>query len=194
MPRAPRQVNDGNWKLESQLGCDAVSHPFSNRGDHKTAEIKRKMQVDHRFLKSMAPMSQINTPYGKMYLVEQGDTSQVANGIVEFTRTFSTVPAPRLEYGQIGYTRQEFTGTAIVEFTETVPCVIAWEYSLSPLKQLLAPRIVAIGSTFKTFGDWGTFAVGQQYLAEDSLNDIYKSKIYFRNSIYITWKALTLIE
>ena len=194
MPRAPRQVNDGNWKLESQLGCDVVSHPFSNRGDHKTAEIKRKMQVDHRYLKSMSPMSQINTTYGKMYLVEQGDTSQVANGIVEFTRTFSTVPAPRLEYGQIGYTRQEIVGSTIAEFTETVPCRVVWEYSLSPLKQLLAPRVVSIAGTFKTFGDWGTFTVGQQYLAEDSENGIYKSKIYYRKSIYITWKSLILIE
>ena len=192
MARAPRQVNDGNWRLEGQLGCDIVSKPFSNRGDHATTEIKRKMQVDFRFLKSMAPMSQINTTYGKMYLVEEGDTSQIANGIVEFTRTFSTIPATRIEYGQIGYTRQEWTGTDIAEFTETVPCRIVYEYSLAPLPQLVSPKIIRIGSTFKIQGGWGEFIAGNPYLAEDSENGIYKSRIYYRKSITIIWKALTL--
>ena len=205
----PSIVTDGNYKVPQQVGAGEWSTPFSDKGgiilpynetgDQRTAELKIKYRVDQNYYKRTKPGTQIRvegggiTYKGDMWLVHEGDTSDVGNGILEYTLTFSSLPCARVEFGTTNYARQELTTDGdIVTIAETVPCQIRYEYSMKPIPQIDAPRIEKIANSYFTYGNWGKFVPGNWYLAEDTENGIYKGPIYYRKSIYIRWKALTL--
>ena len=199
----PSIVTDGNYKVPIQVGAGEWSTPFSDKGgiilpynetgDQRTAELKIKYRIDQNYYKRTKAGTRIKTGKGYMWLVHESDTSDVGNGILEYTLTFSSLPCARVEFGTTNYARQELTTDGdIVTIAETVPCQIRYEYSLKPIPQIDAPRIEKIANSYFTYGNWGKFVPGNWYLAEDTENGIYKGPIYYRKGIYIRWKALTL--
>jgi len=137
-------------------------------------------------------MLRVRVTQGYAYLVEEEAPSHVGNGIVEFTRTYVSVPRTRYDYTTITHSRQEIIGGELVETQETVPALVKYEYSLKVLKQIDAPRIMFVNNVAYTVGGFGTFTPGKHYLAEDSEGGIYKCGIFFRRSVLILWKAFTL--
>ena len=199
----PKTVTDGNYNVPQQVGAGEWSTPFSSSGgiilpynepgDQRTAELKLKYRVDQYYYERTKAGSRIKTPKGYMWLVNESDTSDVGNGILEYTLTYSSLPCARVEFSTVNYARQELTTDGdIVTIPETVPSQIRYEYALQPFDVINAPRIEKIADSYFTYGGWGNFVAGNWYLAEDTEVGLYKGPIYFRKGIYIRWKALTL--
>lgn len=190
---ANRIVTDGDYSLEGLVGTPSVVFPFFDKNDNETFEVTSKHRVDYRSYKAAKIMQKARiSPYGYAYLVDQSEATDVGNGILEFTRTYSSVPKKRAELTTTNHSRQELIGGELIETQETVPAAVIYEYSLKPLKQIDAPRCVIVDGVPLTYGNFGTFVPGRLYLAEDTEVGFYKGKIYFRKSIYIKWKALKL--
>jgi hypothetical protein len=205
--------DDGDYSKARQVGTASIVHPFIEEGDNETTEVSAKFQVWSRYYKrpklmqktainslqsvvgirtTTGPISAtINTP---LYLVGQTQATDIGNGILEYEMVFSTIPATRTVYSTTNYTFQypnaDFSD--VLEVTDTVPCVIKYEYGLKPFASINAPKVVKVGTAFKAYGEWGAMVAGKPYLAEDSEVGQYKARIYFRKSVFITWKALTL--
>lgn len=192
----PIYFSDGDYTRELEIGTGEWVTPFSNVGDQKSFEYIATYRIAEPHYKRAKSLQKVKLREGYAYMVDESPTSHIGNGIVEYKRTYASIPETRYEYSSISYSRQEafFDGTdpRIVTITETVPCVILYEYSITPLPVIEAPRIELIDNVFFTFGGWGKFVVGQLYLAQDTEISIYKGGMNCRKSILIKWKALTV--
>jgi hypothetical protein len=207
-------IDDGDYSKARQVGTASIVHPFIEEGDNETTEVSAKFQVWSRYYKrpklmqktainslqsvvgirtTTGPISAtINTP---LYLVGQTQATDIGNGILEYEMVFSTIPATRTVYSTTNYTFQYPNAdlSGLIEVTDTVPCVIKYEYGLKPFASINAPKAVSVGGgDYITYGGWGNMVAGKAYLAEDSEVGQYKARIYFRKSVFITWKALSL--
>jgi hypothetical protein len=193
------QVTDGSYRIAAQTGADEYTLPFSDVGDQISFEVKRIYRVDYNKFVRSKPMSQINSVYGKAYLVEEGPANPIGNGLLEFPRIYASVPQRRVEGSSYVYSVQ-FLSTnvsydpetptpepSVTEFPVTLSARIVYEYFIGRPAPLIAPRVAVIYGTVITFGGWGTLLYNQEYLAEDSEVSIYKGNIYQRRSIYIRY-------
>lgn len=187
---ARNTVTDGNYRVEKQVGASAVTFPFFDKNDAQSFEISMTYRIDAASYRPDKPMRKINTQYGIAYLVDQSESTDAGNGVLQYTKTFASVPKSRLEATTITHSRQEIIGGRIIETQETVPAVVVYDYSLKPLAQRDAPRIIEVDGVYLTYGNFGNFVAGKLYLAEDSEVGIYKGKIYFRRGVLIRWKQL----
>lgn len=134
---------------------------------------------------------------GSAYLVDEGPTRDIGNGIVEWWRTYATVPITRETGSTIGYSEQvAISAGEIIEYSTTKAARIVWEYFANNRPEaFLAPRIVSIGGAIYYVGGiaaWRTRLSGGATLACDQEVGIYLGKIYYRKSIYIN-PALSFI-
>jgi hypothetical protein len=190
--KVPKYFDDGNYKVPQQVGPMEVSFPFFSKNDTRSYELVITYRVNKDHFTSGRIMTSLVTQYGVSYLVDQSEARSVGNGILEYTRTYASVPARRDEYTTIVHSRQELINGALIETQESVPAVVRYEYSLQPFKQFDAPRCVIVDGVPLTWGGFGVFVPGKNYLAEDTEVGFYKGAIYFRKSVIIKWKALRL--
>ena len=194
----PNYLNDGNFNIARQVGCDEWSTPFSAVGDQQSFELTRKYRIAEPYYKRTAEMQRIQTRYGIAYMVEESEASNIGLGILEYTLTYASVPRRRPEYSSISYGRQFLVTSgeepSVVELVQTRPALIDYEYSLRPLKPILAPTVEVVDGIALAIAGWGTFVAGKLYPAEDSTVGLYKSRIFFRRTIYIRWVAGAVID
>lgn len=133
---------------------------------------------------------------GYAYLVDIAPARRIDDfsRIVQYEEVWASVPNRRTTYETISYTEQFLQVTPemdIIELTKAKTAECVWEYALSPLAQLTAPRLVQIGNSFFSQGQWRIYQPGQRILAEDSANSIYMGRIYQRLSRYVTFTGFT---
>lgn len=123
---------------------------------------------------------------GNSYLVDEGPTRDIGSGILEWWRTYASLPKTRVTGSTISYTEQYgILNGEILELTRTYNCEIQWEYFLSPPPIEFAPKIVSFNNTFLYIGNWGARISGKHFLACDQERGLYRGKIYYRKSIYV---------
>lgn len=195
----PRIINDGNFNLERQVGCDEWRTPFSDKGDNRTFEVDKKYRIDQTRYQRLKEMTKIRTVKGDAYLVNEGEAVGVGSGLVEYVRTFSSVPLRRLEGSTIVYAIQFLSTQAVYNFEDapaapevtelplTLTAQVVWEYFLSYPELIRAPKVAVVNGSIFTFGGWGTFYYGQTILADDTEIGIYKAGIFYRKSIQVQW-------
>lgn len=188
----PIYFNDGDYKVERQVGAPILKRPFFDKGDSVSFEYVYTYRVDHRYDKPVKSMQKLKTQLGDAYLVEESDRTEIGNGIVEFQRTYASVPQPRVEYGTINFSRQQTINNKLIETQETVPAFIHYTFSLKPIKQIDAPRAVDIDGILFGKAGFGNFVPGKLVLAEDSEVGTYKGKIFYRRAVYIKWFNYTI--
>lgn len=205
--KIPRYFNDGDYKKTQQVGCDEISMPFSDVGDHGSYEITRTYRVAQGSYRPEQAMARIVISSGLAYLVNESEARNIGNGILEFTRTYATIPVTRnWESTTIAYTRQYPSTSAsydwttapptpeITEVTVPMSARLIYEYSLTRFEPIIAPRVEVIFGSVVSFGGWGTLVEGQYYAAEDSKTDVYKGRIYYRRTIAIKWTNFVRIS
>ena len=194
----PNYLNDGNYNIARQVGCDEWSTPFSTVGDQKTFELRRTMRIAEPFYKRSRDMQRITTRKGIAYLVEESETSNIGLGILEYTLTYANVPKTRVEYTSVAYGRQFLITSgeepSVVEIVQTRPVRVYYEYALKPLDPILAPTVEIVDGVAIAIAGWGRFVAGKLYPAEDSIVGFYKSRIFFRRTIYIKWVTGAVID
>lgn len=187
----PTYYSDGDYSIPQQHGQMEVEFPFNEKNDPDSFEATITYRVDKNNLPRPRIMESLRVAqYGIGYLVAQSKASSVGNGILEYTRTYASIPKSRTELTTIDHARQELINDELVETVERVPAAVLYEYSLRPLKQIDAPRCTIVDGVPLTYGNFGTFVAGKTYLAEDTEIGFYKGEIYYRRSVLIKWKAL----
>ena len=205
----PNQINDGNWTVATQTGPGWWSLPFQANGDTRSFEYHAKFR---QAAANYTPMSNstlaynvppltgkesitgITTSRGVAYLVEESETSDVGCGILEFTRTYASLPVTRTEQSTITYPFQ-FVSTSgtyswttppaeptVAELPLVVNANVVYEYSLSMQSVIRAPKVFSI---FGTLLYIGTPATGTFFVAEDSAIKLYRGYFYERRTVYV---------
>lgn len=203
----PKYINDGNYKIAQQVGCDETATPFSDVGDQSSFEIKRTYRVAQGYYKRELPMTRIAIAGTYAYLVYESEASNIGLGILEFVRIYASIPATRnWESTTIAYTRQYVSTSAnydwttpppapeITEITASTDARVFYEYALTPFEPIFAPRVAVIFGSVVAYGGWGNLVEGQYYPAEDSKTDVYKGKIYYRRTVAIKWTNFVRIS
>lgn len=206
----PYRINDGSFDTERQIDADVFITPFADVGDHLTFEVIRKYRIDQSKYKRGITMAKIKTRKGVAYLVDQSEPSYIGSGLVEYTKTFSCLPASRQEASSYVYSYQFLsTNTSydwdnpppeptVSEIPRTIPVVIQYSYAIGgknllaamPFTLNRAPKVEVINGTILTTGGWGSLVVGKWYLAEDETFRIYKGRIYEKRGIWFQWPDL----
>lgn len=209
----PSFIDDGNFSTAQQNGPGWWTLPFMNRGDSRTFEFHAKFRQSAAsyvpyenqmagVLNTPPPLivrenpQWIQTARGKAYLVEESETTDVGCGILEFTRTYAGLPEARTEFSSIVYPFQfpsnsasyDWTvppaGPEVAELPIRVQASIVFEYSLTPLPVIRAPKVFTV---FNTFVYIGTPPENGFFVAEDSENSIYRGYFYERKTAYVEW-------
>ena len=185
----PIYFSDGDYSVEEEQGVGEWSTPFADKGDITSFELKLKYRIAEEYYKPTVSMQKVKTRRGYAYLVEQSEASHIGNGILEYTKTFISIPVPRKEYGQINYTAQRILGGELYEFTDTRLCEYLYEYGTLPFEPYIAPKVWIVDNVALTKGGFGEFTPGMRYVAEDSDCGIYKGGIFYRKTPFIVWQA-----
>jgi hypothetical protein len=188
----PKYFSDGDYSIPQQQGQLEVSFPFNEKNDPDSFEVVITYRVQKGGVPRPRMMHKLRTVYGDCYLVAQSTASSVGNGILEYTRTYASVPRPRTEYITYVHSRQEIINGFLVETQEEVPAAVVYEYSLRPLPVKVAPKVIVADGVYLVRGGFGTFVPGKNYLAETTEIGYYKARIWYRKSIFIRWQAFTL--
>lgn len=143
-------------------------------------------------------------PYGG-YHVGESNFKDLGGGILSFTREFALVPKARDEFENFTYTFQnvivqggsltgEGASGSLIETPLTVHSRIAYDYFFTTTPSQIslprAPRVVNIAGTLFGIHGWGTFAAGQEILAEDATFDCWKGHIYERKRRFVVAQTL----
>lgn len=185
---AVKYYDDGDWTIPRQHGPALWRFPFSNKGDNVSFEYLVTYRIDAASYSPLQAMTKIRTPKGDAYLVEEGATRYIGNGILEWTRIFASVPVTRLEGTTIVFAWQ-FNKTvppSIAEVTRPMNGKLKSEYSLIELPQISAPSVAIVFDTTYYFGGFGFLRPGMTIAAQNSASRIYKGLIYVRETILIT--------
>lgn len=198
----PRIVDDGDFQTAGVIGSPEWSTPFALQGDALTFEMRLKYRIDQARYKRAKNMQRVATPKGIAYLVDESDTSDIGLGVLEFTRTYASLPKLRIEGTSIVYPFQYLSTSAsydwatppaepaVFEVPLNVNAEIQYEYFLKRPVAQVAPKVAVIYGTVFRYGGWGTIFPGQRVLAEDSTIEIYKAGIYVRRGVYIKWPTV----
>lgn len=189
----PKYYNDGDYSIAQQHGQLEIEFPFNEKNDAESFEATITYRVDKGSMPRPKLMEKLRiAQYGIGYLVAQSPANSVGNGILEFTRTYASVPKTRTEYITYVHSRQELINGFLVETQEEVPAAVVYEYSLRPLPVKVAPKVIMVDGVPLVRGGFGTFVPGKDYLAETTEIGFYKAKIWQRKSVKIKWQAFTL--
>ena len=207
----PNQINDGNWTVATQTGPGWWTLPFVDKGDTQSFEYHAKFRqaaanytplLNTSGVYAPPPLTPreatttITTARGTAYLVDESQTSDVGCGILEFTRTYASLPVRRTEGSTITYAVQfvssggfSFTGPPplpeIAELPLTMNADIVYEYSIAKPDVIISPRVVSIFGTLLYLGDWVQPVANDYVVAEDSAISIYRGYFYQRRTPYI---------
>lgn len=189
----PRIVNDGDFNKEHQVGSDEWKLPFVSVGDNISFELKRKYRVDYRHYRPWQRMAKIATLRGTAYLIDESDAQDIGCGLLEYSRTFASLPVTRNEGTSIVYPIQYLIRPFPASpYVSEIPLIVSaekrFEYFTYKPEPQIAPKVAVINELVYIYGGWGTMVNGKQYLANDSTVKIYKAGIYVREGTYITWK------
>lgn len=214
----PNQINDGNWTVATQTGPGWWTLPFEDKGDTQSFEYHAKFRqaaANYTPLRNTAgvfavpPMTpresitSITTARGKAYLVSESETTDVGCGILEFTRTYASLPVKRTEGSTITYAVQfvsslgafSFTGPPplpqVAELPLTINADVVYEYSLDKPAVIVAPRVTSIFGTLLYLGNWTQPVANNYVVAEDSAISIYRGFFYQRRTPYIYYPDIT---
>jgi hypothetical protein len=211
----PNQIRDGDWTVATQDGPATWSLPFQSQGDTQTFEYKAKFkQYAANYVPLQNSLAGFNTPpitsheqittistaRGTAYLVEESETSDVGCGILEFTRTYASLPVKRTEQSTITYPFQ-FVSTSgtyswttpppeptVAELPLVVNANVVYEYSLQMQTVIRAPKVFSV---FGTLLYIGTPATGTFFVAEDSAIKLYRGYFYERRTVYVNSATFT---
>lgn len=196
----PHTVTDGRYTPAVQIGPDRWNRPFMDQGDGTSFEVMRKYRVDYSTYTPGTIMTPIVTKLGIAYLVSESETQEIGNGLLEFDRVYASIPVQRAVGTSLVYELQVVNNQVVYNFSETptapevagIPlqrnATEVWDYAINaPPPALEQPYISVVNNRIFTFGNWGQFTPGQQVLAADTDSGIYKGRIYYRRSVYITW-------
>lgn len=198
----PNQITDGSFATAVQNGPATWSRPFENVGDTQSFEYTAIFRQDAStytpFSNSLnlvtlmeLPVS-ITTSKGVAYLVSESETRSIECGLLEFSRTYASLPRTRYEHGTTIYSQQFYTATPEIEAIPlTLNARFKYEYSLTPPAQLYTNKVGVAFDTLYTYGDWtattGTpVADGVEFLSEDSETTIYRGVFFQRKSVLAT--------
>lgn len=202
----PSYINDGNYNVEQQVGCDEWIRPFSSVGDQRSFEVHRTYRVAEPKYKAMRPMTRIKTREGFAFMVEESEASNIGLGILEFKRVFASVPQPRTEGTTIAHTLQYLSTSVsydwsnppplpeITEVTFTTSAIVQYEYFMNRPEPLIAPRVAVLFGSVVYFGDWGNLQVGRYYPSEDSEIGLYKGTIHYRRTINVKFTGFVRVS
>tara|TARA_R110000868_G_scaffold6369_9_gene36295 strand:+ start:4300 stop:4908 length:609 start_codon:yes stop_codon:yes gene_type:complete len=196
--KPPSQVSDGNWSSLIEESRD-MSFPFSDKGDFDTFEMTLKYKQAKEAYKKLPSLSTKQFPLGLTYLVQQGSPSDIGNGLWEFSRTFSMLPASRYEGATIAFPLKliYLAGSAshLITFSIVTSGEYYYEYFLTKPPTIIAPRFyfgVSIAPT--GIGTWGAVSgLPATLIPQDSEVGIYKGGIYYRKTPYVSSVGLVLI-
>ena len=147
-------------------------------------------------------ITSITTSRGVAYLVEESETTDVGCGILEFTRTYASIPATRTEQSTITYPFQFVSTTATYDWANPPPfpevaelpllvnATIVYEYSLNPLAIIYAPKVFSVFGRLVYIGSPSPLETGY-FVAEDSAIELYRGFFYQRRSVYVSWSQFT---
>ena len=217
----PRYVNDGNFLVEQQNGPTIFRLPFYDKGDSVSFEATQTFRVQQEFYtpvvvdtaktfyQSSSRLSDVNFSGStaiSAYSVLETEPEAIGNGLVEYRRTYASVPVTRTEYGSIVYPYQilrTITNTEDQPFVATVSeiqipmsCYTKYEYSRSTLTTSQAPQIQVVPSdgvnncVIYYLGGW-TNPLSGDVLAKGNEVQIYKGKIHVRIGVYVTFPTPT---
>jgi len=205
----PNQINDGNWTVATQTGPGWWTLPFVSNGDTQSFEYHAKFrQAAANYvplqnslvgfntppITSHEQISTISTTRGTAYLVEESETSDVGCGILEFTRTYASLPVKRTEQSTITYPFQFVSTSATYSWTTPPPeptvaelplvvnANVVYDYSLTMQTVIRAPKVFSVFGTLLYIG--GT-ATGTFFVAEDSSIKLYRGYFYERRTVYV---------
>lgn len=209
----PTYIYDGDLTAARERGPIEWHEPFRDKGDTSSYEVRQKYwQLAGYYRPTVNPVNGFNryetmvtysTPRGTAYLVEESDATHVEPGILEFTRTYASIPRTRYEKGSIVYSQQfESTnvtygfenppgGTEVEEIPQSVNAAVKYEYGLTEFSQLYTPKVYVLFGRRLTSSGYVAPTAGVEFLAEDSTQGIYKGGIFFRRSVLATFPAYT---
>jgi hypothetical protein len=210
----PSQITDGSFSTAVQHGPATWSLPFQDRGDTQSFEYRAVFRQDQStytpLRNSYNPftgyeyLSSIVTARGVAYLVAEGDTRSIGNGILEFERTYASLPRTRKEGTSITYPLQFLATPAstdvdippdkpsVEELPLTLNATTTYEYFLTVPDVLYAPKVFVVFGSVWYFGDFSAAAIdpGSEILAENSETTIYKPGMWQRKSIRIVLQPI----
>lgn len=198
---APRQVNDGNFKLARQHGATSWEFPFAHEGDATAWVATITMRQDQAYFRPLAPMTRLNTVRGVGYLVSPEDVKDIGQGRVEWQRIVANIPAKRTVPGGNGMlniqtlVKMVVPGEPATYESEEIPLPkstqLTYEYAISPLPLLAAPRILIFNQSknYVLLGGWRVFKPGEMVLVNDSEHSLYRGLIYCRMTTRAAWPA-----
>ena len=209
----PKQINDGDWTVATQTGPGWWTLPFQSKGDTQSFEYQAKFRqaaANYVPLKNelnglITPpttpheiIQTITTARGTAYLVDESETTDVGCGILEFTRTYASLPNTRTEQSTITYPFQFISTTATFDWTSPpvapevaelpllVNADIVYEYSLAKPSIIYAPKVFSVFNKLVYIGTY--VPLGTNYfVAEDSAIELYRGFFYQRKTIYVNW-------
>lgn len=199
----PNQITDGSFTTAVQNGPATWRRPFQDRGDTISFEYLAMFQQDQasylptnnslNLVTGYEVAQSISTARGLAYLVEETEPRHVGSGILEFQRTYASLPRTRYEEGTVGYTQQYYDFTPAIETAVyTLNARIKYEYFLTRPSVLYARKVAIFFDTLYFIGDWtsataGTEVVdGIEFLGEDSETTVYRGIFFQRKSILVT--------
>lgn len=201
----PRYIDDGNFAKAMPNGAPDFSLPFSNVGDNTSFEMRQLYRQDARYYRPIPIMTTVRTQLGNAYLVAESPTRGIGNGLLEFYRTFASVPITRNWEGtSINYPIQ-FVQTnagdddnpptyALGEINITLSAQVVWEYFLFKPPIIYAPKAEVLFQTFLyKFGGYGLPRINNVVPAQDSTVDLYKGLIYYRKTLYVAVPIYTVV-
>lgn len=195
----PHQITDGSFATAVQNGPGTWSLPFQDKGDTQSFEYKAMFRQDqstyvplqnsYNAYTGREYLSSIVTARGVAYLVSESDTRAIGNGLLEFERTYASLPRTRYEGGSLPYSLQNLqeSPAEVQNLILTLNSRIKYEYFLTQPDVLVAQRVEVVFGSVVTFGGWAIDSIpeGSEFLAEDSETTIYKG-FFQRRSILVT--------
>lgn len=215
----PNQIRDGDFTIAQQNGPAWWTLPFQQNGDTQSFEYHAKFR---QYAANYTPLKNNKNPFSPppitnketlstisvnrggvsvtAYLVEESETTDVGCGILEFTRTYASLPETRTEQTTITYPFQFVSTNATISWDNPppeptvaeVPIVVnadvVYEYSLGPAKPdiLYAPKVFSVFGTLLYIGTY--LPLGTTYfVAEDSAIKLYRGFFYERRTVYVNW-------
>lgn len=217
----PNRIRDGDFTIAQQNGPATWTLPFQSKGDTQTFEYKAKFrQYAANYTPLKNPLNGLVsppiTPHETIqtisltrggvsvtaYLVEEGETTDVGCGILEFTRIYSSLPSTRTEQSTITYPFQFISTTLSYDWTTppvapevqelpiTVNADVVYEYSLAKPSIIYAPKVFSVFGRLVYIGAPTPLGAGY-FVAEDSAIELYRGFFYQRKSVYVRWSQFT---
>lgn len=194
----PIYWTDGDYTVAEQIAEWEIEFPFVERGDNISFVARRPMRIESSAMRRPV-INQRRTfdGLGYAYFCGQQPARRVDgfSQLVDYDEVWASVPATNNKtYQSVSYTEQFLQispEVGIVELSKSKRGQVLWEYAIGPLPQLIAPRLVQLGSVVFSQGGWRPMNPGQTVLSDDSENGIYMGQIYYRKSVYVTYSGFT---